>query len=1310
MEGRVGSADGVRERSPPDPERITVDSIPRHRPSPVLRLRRALIGLSAAAAALSGPSIAAACSQDNATYFESFLDTTCLVSALTNTTLDALGGLRLATNGAPSALAWDTDTEFTTGVTHDTVAFGRVGVSTLALSGTGAPATLGLPTTTLPLTPDGNSPVLSPTASTVLDGDHVDGPSVIKVGAQYVMYYGGLAEDGTGPRIFRATSSDGKSWTRAVTPNNTPVLVGTPGAFDQKGVFGPHVIYDPADAAAPYRMYYSGRGAVFGGIGYATSTDGIAWVKHTGTASPADPPAPVLDHGEGGSADSFRAADPWVIKDGAVWKMWYTGDDSNLKRVAYATSVDGKSWQKGGSVLAPDGAGGNFGSGIYAPTVWKDGPTYEMLFVGLNTATKIISASSPDGIDWTTGNVSLNTQNGSFHASNFDSPAVFDEGVAGPERYKLYYAGSSLDTSGNFHVRVGLSITASGSGWQGGKFSGSQAGGAVLDIGTLGAEFDARGASGISVALTGGTGGDKYVGFYSGARGSDFTPRLGEARAADGATWAKIAGAATGGALFATGNAASPDHMGQLEPAALLDAGAYNLYYAGLDSGSVASIVRTTSLQDATSKLPTNVWTARAQVLAGDGTGFDADRVSHPSVILDGAGNYLMYYTGGSSGASGIGRAQSGSPAFTAPTRTQVLSAGVAGTIDEGGVKDPVVAKVAAGDYRMTYTAVDAAGVQRLAYATSADGATWTKQSVVLSPSQSGFAYDERGVRASGMVVDGTTLHVYTGGLDQTGRERSGHATHAIGDPASGIPSGWATYQVGNTTTAIRDWQAITRTSSASGVELWLSFLQPYSGTGSFGDLWSDYFPVTSASGVPEDLNLLLTVRGLRWQARLSGPSGAPTLDKVAIDHASVQFHVAGSARTLNVEPAATLALTGWGTLTVNTETFAPGGGGNVGGTVSVRNADTDAELIPLVTLNTTGTTTQSLTGINPAQNRRLRLVLNLASDGTATPKVRSTSVSYTAVMVTSPIAFLSAIPTAGPAPLAVALDASSSLAPSGRTITAYNWDFDGNGTVDQTTATPTASFTYLGGTYTAKLTITDSTGAVSTPATVTITATDATAPLNVALTAPASLSKPFQVLKTLPLTWTATDAESVITGYALRYREAPIGGVFGPQVALPTTVSTGMVFTPKPGSTYCFRVRATNNVGLSAESAERCTAKPLHSYALTAKGTWAKKSRTGHYLNRYRTAKVKGATLLRSGVTVKRLAIVATRGKGMGSVTVYLGTTKLKTINLAATTTRKRQVISIANFTKVRKGTVKIVVTTSGKPVIIEGLAISKV
>jgi predicted GH43/DUF377 family glycosyl hydrolase len=1091
------------------------------------------------------------------------------------------------------------------------------------------------------------------------------------------------------------------------------------------------VIYDVADTTTPYRMYYSGRGSVFGAIGYAKSADGINWVKHTGTEVPTDPPVAVLDHGVGGSADSFRAADPWVIKDGGVFKMWYTADDSNMKRVAYATSTDGVTWQKGGGVLSPDGAaGGNFGGGIFAPTVWKDGTTYLMLFVGLKASTgetKILSASSLDGIAWTTGNVSLNPQNGSFHASNFDSPAVFDEGVAGPERYKLYYAGSSLDFQKNFHVRIGLSVTSGGTGWQGGKFAGSQTGGSVLDVGTLGTAFDGRSASGLAATLTGDSGANKYLAFMSGSRGSDFFPRIGVAKSGDGATWTKVAGPGEGGGQF---DFTSADALGQLDPAPFLEGSTYNLYFTGLTLGAqatspaVRSIVRNTISQDAGTRLPSGVWSGQVQVLNGtNGSSVAIDAsggVSHPSVIKDTSGNpgtpYLMYYTGYSAaGVPQIGKVQSTSAAFTSPTAAQnQMVAGGSGLVDQKGNKDPVVIQPAAGDYRMVYTAIDNLGVERLMYATSPDGATWSRRGVVLNPSQTGFEYDEQGVRATGLVIDGSTMHVYFAGVDRTGRERAGHATIATPTPVAavaGVPSGAVTYQVGNMTTSIRDWRSITRTSSGDKVQLRLSYLQPYSGTGSFGELWSDYFPVTTTSDVAEKLNLMLTVRGIRWQARLSNPAGNPTLDKVAIENAPVQFQATGSATTQNVTPPSTLVLTSWGTLTINSETFAPAGTGTVGGTVSVRNADTDVELIPAIALNTAGATTQSLAAISPAVNRRLRLVFNLTSSGPATPKVRSFTVGYTAVPVTEPAALFTATPVTGRAPLVVAFDASSSLVPAGRTITAYNWDFDGNGIADQVTTTPTTTHTYAAGTWTAKLTVTDSTGVTSAPSTpTTITATDGTAPTGVLINGPTPLAKPFQLLKPLALTWTAADAESGISRYVLTYRSAPLGGTFGAPVLIASGAGTSMTYPLTQGTTYCFTVIATNGAGLTASSPERCTALPMHSVGLTAKGFWAKKTKSGHYLSRYRVAKVKGATLLRTGVTVKRLGIIATRGTGMGTVTVYIGTTKLKTINLAATSTKRRQVISVANFTKVRKGTIRIVVATSGKPVIIEGLAISKV
>ncbi len=85
------------------------------------------------------------------------------------------------------------------------------------------------------------------------------------------MYYTGSAEPGGPSVILRATSVDGKAWTRVAVPN-TAVLEPTAGAFDAEGVGSPQVDYDAADTTAPYRMWYSGRGTVFGAIGYATST------------------------------------------------------------------------------------------------------------------------------------------------------------------------------------------------------------------------------------------------------------------------------------------------------------------------------------------------------------------------------------------------------------------------------------------------------------------------------------------------------------------------------------------------------------------------------------------------------------------------------------------------------------------------------------------------------------------------------------------------------------------------------------------------------------------------------------------------------------------------------------------------------------------------------------------------------------------------------------------------------------------------------------------------------------------------------
>jgi predicted GH43/DUF377 family glycosyl hydrolase len=959
-----------------------------------------LAGLFAAAAMVLPP-LSQACSRSDTLFYETFLDVTCLQQPLVNTTLDAQGGLRLTTNGTPGVTSWDTDTEFANGITHQGVVFPPVGVGTLARSGSGPAATLSLPTTLLPVTLDAANPILRPAASTALDSDNVDDPALAKVGSTYVMWYAGMPEDGGPPAIFVATSTNGTTWTRG--NGGAPVLQGTPLSFDQDGTYGPDVVYDPADPATPYRMWYSGRAGVFGAIGYATSTDGFSWTKYPG---PGLLPLAVLTHGPAGSADSFSAADPSVLKDGSTWKMWYTGDDSSKKRVAYATSTDGITWSKGGKVIAPEdpGVSANIAFGAFAPTVWKTGSTYSMLLTGRKLVgqgvfqTKVMGTNSSDGVNWAGPSPVLNPSgsNQNFDYSNLNGPDVLqDPGTPAP--YKLYYSGNTIDANGNFHTRIGFAISTNGSSFN--KVNGGQTGGSTLDVGTLGTAFDGRQASGLSVAAPAGAS-PKFAGFYWGTRGSDFKPRLGEATSADGSAWTKVpVSAPDGGALFGLGNPAAFDNGGQRDPSVLDDSATYHLFFTGLNSGGTRSIGYASTPEDATTKLPDNSsWSARNQMLAGDGSGFDASGVAHPSVIKDGA-TYVMYYAGlDANGVAKIGRATANAPngPYTRAA-APVLDVGTGTEFDATSVKDPVVVKVGAGDYRMLYTGVETlfgTPIERVGYATSSDGIAWTKRGVVLDPSLTAYAGDESGIEPTGLVIDGSMLHVWTSGVDRSGRTRGGYASTPYPTPLTpqpGIPSGWATYQLGDATTTNRDFRQIARASTGSGVTLWMSFLQPYSANGD--DFWSDYFPVTVA-GPTEALNFLLTVHGVRWQARVSAPADAPVLDKVELTHAPVSFSQTGNATTTPIGPSSGRVVTAWRTLTATMSMFTPSGGGSGSATVRLLDAATGQQ-VAAAPLNS-GTTTLDLAAIPAASHQALNAAFDLQSaDGTATPRVSSLTVTY---------------------------------------------------------------------------------------------------------------------------------------------------------------------------------------------------------------------------------------------------------------------------------------------------------------------------
>jgi len=216
----------------------------------------------------------------------------------------------------------------------------------------------------------------------------VNSPVVVFDGSEYKMWYGGC--NGITARIGLATSSDGISWAKY---DGNPVLKEDGSGWDSLYVTKPAVLLVNGE----YKMWYAGYiHPEHYRIGYATSKDGIEWVRH--------PDNPVLDIGEKGAWDSIDVRTHEVIFDGAEYKMWYTGQcPARMSRIGYATSKDGVVWTKhSGNPVLDLGEPGTWDSqGVRAPCVIFDGHKYEMWYNGTDRNYRIGYATSIDGITWT---------------------------------------------------------------------------------------------------------------------------------------------------------------------------------------------------------------------------------------------------------------------------------------------------------------------------------------------------------------------------------------------------------------------------------------------------------------------------------------------------------------------------------------------------------------------------------------------------------------------------------------------------------------------------------------------------------------------------------------------------------------------------------------------------------------------------------------------------------------------------------------------------------------------------------------------
>jgi hypothetical protein len=183
-----------------------------------------------------------------------------------------------------------------------------------------------------------------------------------------------------------------------------------------------------------------------------------------------------------------------------------------------------------------------------------------------------------------------------------------------------------------------------------------------------------------------------------------------------------------------------------------------------------------------------------------------------------------------------------------------------------------------------------------------------------------------------------------------------------------------------------------------------------------------------------------------------------------------------------------------------------------------------------------------------------------------------------------------------------------------------------------------------------------------------------------------------------------------------VRYRAAPWNGGFGGYVSWKTGVPSGSAsFTGSVGNTYCFSARSNDDIAGPAVrhwgfGPERCAVVPLDDRNLLVSGGWSRLTGSGFFLNTFTKSSTRGAAISRTGVHAKSAMVMVEKCPTCGSIKIYWNGSLKHTYSLYAGGVRKKVYLSAVSFSSVRTGTLKIVVSSSGKPVIIDALAISAV
>jgi hypothetical protein len=261
-------------------------------------------------------------------------------------------------------------------------------------------------------------------------------PTVLKgIDNIYHMWYTGR---GTGfpamEQIRYANSTDGRIWAEY------GIVIGENATHEDR-VYGATVIED----GGMFKMWYSGDDfdpPFSTRFFYATSPDGYVWTRQ----------GMVMNIGHEGRYDLGGLNYPFVMKEGGVYKMWYSGWDGSYYRIIYTTSVDGITWTSPTMVM-DRGPSGSYDSGwLYEITVDKDpSGLYHAWYTGSDgSKVRLLNATSPDGITWTKHGESFGGIPGSLESTVVSGSVI----ISSNSVVNLWYGGWDGSNSRIFYATL----------------------------------------------------------------------------------------------------------------------------------------------------------------------------------------------------------------------------------------------------------------------------------------------------------------------------------------------------------------------------------------------------------------------------------------------------------------------------------------------------------------------------------------------------------------------------------------------------------------------------------------------------------------------------------------------------------------------------------------------------------------------------------------------------------------------------------------------------------------------------------------